>query len=86
MLSLRLLLLGTCAVVSALPSALSEIGDFVDHNELAARQGSFYSSNWNDGTAKVNYKSGSGGSYSVTWSGDKGNFVCGKGYNPGGAR
>ena len=79
------LLLGSCAVVSALP-ALPEIGDLVDHNQLAARQGSFYSSNWNDGTAKVSYKSGSGGSYTVTWSGDKGNFVCGKGYNPGGAR
>ncbi len=46
----------------------------------------YYSSSWNDGTAKVNYKNGAGGQYSVTWSGNKGNFVVGKGWNSGGAR
>ncbi|KAE8449848.1 hypothetical protein EG329_007325 [Mollisiaceae sp. DMI_Dod_QoI] len=46
----------------------------------------FYSSNWNDGTAKSKYTNGPGGQFSVAWSGNKGNFVCGKGWNPGGAR
>ena len=47
---------------------------------------SFYSSSWNDGTAKDTYKNGPNGEYSVVWSGNKGNFVVGKGYNPGGPR
>ncbi|OAA68282.1 endo-1,4-xylanase [Niveomyces insectorum RCEF 264] len=47
---------------------------------------SFYSSFWNDGTAKVTYKNGPNGQYSVDWSGNKGNFVAGKGWNPGGPR
>lgn len=47
---------------------------------------SFYSSSWTDGQAKAKYTNGAGGEYAVTWSGDKGNFVCGKGWNPGGAR
>lgn len=46
----------------------------------------FYSSLWTDGTAKVKYTNGAGGKYSVNWSGNKGNFVAGKGYNPGGPR
>ncbi|CAK7205814.1 hypothetical protein SEUCBS139899_008593 [Sporothrix eucalyptigena] len=47
---------------------------------------SFYSSFWNDGTAKVKYNNGPNGKYSVDWSGNKGNFVAGKGWNPGGPR
>ncbi|KAF8855142.1 concanavalin A-like lectin/glucanase [Acephala macrosclerotiorum] len=47
---------------------------------------SFYSSSWDDGQAKAKYTNGKGGEYSVTWSGNKGNFVCGKGWNPEGAR
>ena len=61
--------------VFALPS------EIIDRETLA----NFYSSNWDDG-AKHTYKNGPDGQYSVTWSGDKGNFVCGKGYNPGGVR
>lgn len=46
----------------------------------------FYSSSWDDGQARAKYTNGKGGEYTVTWSGNKGNFVCGKGWNPGGAR
>ncbi|KAF4633265.1 hypothetical protein G7Y89_g4848 [Cudoniella acicularis] len=46
----------------------------------------FYSSSWNDGTAKMKYINGPGGQFSVNWSGNKGNFVCGKGWNTGGPR
>ena len=49
-------------------------------------EASFYSSTWGDGTAKYTYTNGPNGQYGVTWSGDKGNFVVGKGYNPGGPR
>jgi endo-1,4-beta-xylanase len=67
-----------CAVVEvfALPS------EILDRETDA----SFYSSTWGDGTAKYTYTNGANGQYGVVWSGNKGNFVVGKGYNPGGPR
>jgi len=40
---------------------------------------------WTDGGSRVTYTNGAGGSYSVNW-GSGGNFVGGKGWNPGSAR
>lgn len=64
--------------------------------ELAVRQGGtpsstgthngFYYSFWTDGQATVTYTNGEGGSYSVEWSGNAGNWVGGKGWSPGGPR
>lgn len=64
------------------------IGVFALPSEILQREidAGFYSSNWDDGVAKHSYSNGANGQYSVTWSGDKGNFVCGKGYNPGGPK
>lgn len=76
MICLSSLVLALAASVVALPS---EIGPR-DVND------NYYSSSWSDGSAKMNYKSGSGGLYSVSWSGNKGNFVVGKGWNPGGPK
>ncbi|KAF2473817.1 endo-1,4-beta-xylanase I precursor [Lindgomyces ingoldianus] len=45
----------------------------------------YYYSFWTDGGATVTYTNGAGGSYSVNW-GTGGNFVGGKGWNPGSAR
>ena len=45
----------------------------------------FYYSFWTDGGADVTYTNGAAGEYSVTWSGN-GNFVGGKGWNPGSAQ
>jgi endo-1,4-beta-xylanase len=46
--------------------------------------GYFYS-HWTDGGGTVNYYNQAGGGYSVSWS-NVGNFVSGKGWNPGSAR
>ncbi|KAI1398410.1 glycoside hydrolase family 11 protein [Hypoxylon fuscum] len=45
----------------------------------------FFYSFWTDGAGSVTYNNGDAGSYDVTWS-NVGNFVAGKGWNPGAAR
>ncbi|KAI1497276.1 xylanase [Biscogniauxia marginata] len=45
----------------------------------------FFYSFWTDGAGSVTYNNGPAGSYDVTWS-NVGNFVAGKGWNPGAAR
>jgi endo-1,4-beta-xylanase len=45
---------------------------------------SFFNSYWTDNKPKVTYKNGPAGQYSVTWN-STGNFVGGKGWNPGAA-
>ncbi len=89
MLLSSLLFVGLATLAAAVPSASSELGNLAD-SQLVKRQrgggGRFSTENWTDGTAKVNCKPGSGGSYSVSWTGNKGNFVCGEGYNTADAK
>ncbi|XXH05908.1 hypothetical protein Hte_012350 [Hypoxylon texense] len=44
----------------------------------------YYYSWWTDGGSQVTYTNEAGGKYSVKWGGGGGNFVGGKGWNPGG--
>ena len=46
----------------------------------------YYYSWWTDGGSDVTYTNGPGGQYSVNWGGGGGNFVGGKGWNPGSAK
>jgi endo-1,4-beta-xylanase len=45
----------------------------------------YYYSFWTDGAGNINYQNGANGQYSVQWSGN-GNWVGGKGWNPGSVR
>ena len=82
----------TTAIVLAAPTSLTP---YEDPAALIARTGTpsstgtsggFYYSFYTDGTGDVTYTNGAAGEYSVTWSGNQGNFVAGKGYNPGSAQ
>lgn len=89
--SKSLLLAASAISALAAPTELSSRGP----TELSKRAGTqsstgtnngFYYSFWTDGQGDIYYTNKAGGEYSVTWSGDRGNFVAGKGWNPGAAR
>jgi hypothetical protein len=74
------------ALLIAITAITGAYSNPVEVHALAVPEASFYSSFWNDGKATVKYNNGANGLYSVNWSGNKGNFVAGKGWNTGGAR
>lgn len=52
----------------------------------AGNQAGFYYSFWSEGSGSFQCNNGNGGSYTATWGGKGGGFVCGKGWSPGGSR
>ncbi|KAJ0363550.1 hypothetical protein COL26b_012896 [Colletotrichum chrysophilum] len=80
--SALLVALTTAVGVFALP------GDLIKRQSTPSSTGThngYYYSWWTDGGSQVTYTNGAGGSYSVVWQ-TGGNFVGGKGWNPGSAR
>lgn len=72
----------------ALPTNTTQSEDF----SILSRSGTpsstgfsngYYFSWWTDGAAQATYTNGGGGQYSLSWSGNNGNIVGGKGWNPG---
>ncbi|RDW60274.1 endo-1,4-beta-xylanase-3 [Coleophoma crateriformis] len=87
-------MIGLFSIFLTLLSAVGILAAPFNGSELVERSGTpsstgysngFYYSFWTDGGAAVTYTNGAAGQYSVTWSGN-GNFVGGKGWNPGASR
>lgn len=74
-----------CAVAA---TSLAAPGELIARQSTPSSTGyhdGYYYSWWTDGGSQVTYTNLAGGSYSVTWS-SGGNFVGGKGWNPGGPK
>jgi len=54
-------------------------------NPGTGQDGGYFYSYWTDGQGSINYQNTGGGSYTVQWN-NVGNFVGGKGWNPGKAQ
>ncbi|KAE8351951.1 putative endo-1,4-beta-xylanase A [Aspergillus coremiiformis] len=65
-------------------TALHELIGRSSPSGTGTKDGYFYSF-WTDGGGDVTFDNGAGGSYGVQWT-NVGNFVAGKGWNPGSAR
>lgn len=100
MVSFSSILLACSAAIGALATPIEPLADHPNEafnetafNDLVGRStpsstgynNGYYYSFWTDGGGDVTYTNGNGGSYSVQWS-NVGNFVGGKGWNPGSSR
>lgn len=90
MVSFTSIITAATAIVGALAVPATENKDLITRQTLTSSKtgtnGGFYYSFWTDGAGQVQYSNGNAGQYSVKWSGNRGNFVAGKGWMPGSAR
>ncbi|KAI3554890.1 glycosyl hydrolase family 11 [Colletotrichum abscissum] len=73
---------------ASVAGVLSAPGELMRRQSTPSSTGThngYYYSWWTDGGSQVTYTNGAGGQYSVVWQ-TGGNFVGGKGWNPGGPR
>jgi endo-1,4-beta-xylanase len=77
-------LLAATSVLASPISSLSPRQALTDSS--TGESNGFYYSFWTDGSSDAAYTNGEGGSYSVTWSNNQGNWVGGKGWSAGSAR
>ena len=80
------LAISSAAAVFAAPNDLSSLSkrQTITSSQTGTNNGYYYSF-WTDGGGAVSYTNKAAGEYSITWSGS-GNFVGGKGWNPGGPK
>ncbi len=76
-------LLALAGIAQAFPANATALLERSGTPSSTGTDNGYYYSFWTDGGAAVTYTNGAAGQYSVTWSGN-GNFVGGKGWNPGG--
>ena len=95
MVSFSSILLAAATTVGVLSAPTTDVlanaypRDVLDARSTPSSTGTnngFYYSFWTDGGGQVTYTNGAAGSYSVQWSGNNGNWVGGKGWNPGARR
>jgi endo-1,4-beta-xylanase len=79
------LLAGAAAVAGVFAAPTTELAKRQSTPSSTGTHNGYYYSWWTDGGSQVTYTNGAGGSYSVNWQ-SGGNFVGGKGWNPGSAR
>lgn len=88
MLSLKSILLALTAVIATLSAPIDEVSSdsiAVLHKRGTGTSNGYFYSFYTDGGGTVNYTNGAGGSYTTSWT-NSGDFVAGKGWNPGSAR
>ena len=90
MVSFTSLLAGLAAIVAVTAAPATSTGELQSRELLTKSKtgdsGGFYYSFWTDNTGTVSFDTLDKGSYSVNWSGNRGNFVGGKGWRTGTTR